>query len=93
MQTEKTRWRLPDQYNYVGVFLTLQCNYRCSDCINGAQTRLKHRAHRTWAEWAEFLEALDTRDIPLTLQGGEPTQYPGFYSWSSGWGRRARSTC
>lgn len=25
---------IPDSYNYIAVFLTLSCNYRCSYCIN-----------------------------------------------------------
>ncbi len=70
--------RLPDGFNYIGVFLTLDCNYRCPYCINGS-ARTRQKAVLPAAAWADFFGRLDTRGVPLTLQGGEPTLYPGFY--------------
>jgi len=71
---------IPKSYNYIGVFLTFGCNLHCSYCINhhkGAQP--KYRA-LTGATWVANLNRIVTRpDLPITLQGGEPTFYRDFY--------------
>lgn len=80
---------LPPSLNYVAVFLTMGCNLNCGYCINDpAQdgTRnikfpLKVRGERremSPKEWALALNRIPVRDdLPLTLQGGEPTLYQG----------------
>ena len=77
MPTENLK--LPSFYNYFGVFLTMRCNFACSYCINGKDPRRRPEAQPDAAAWAGFFNRLDTGDIPITLQGGEPTLYPGFY--------------
>lgn len=65
--------------NYIGVFLTFRCSLGCSYCINRAGT-LAPRKEIGVDEWMRILRPLKTReDLPITLQGGEPTEYPGFY--------------
>jgi hypothetical protein len=78
---------LPDSLNYVGVFLTLECNLGCSYCINdpeqsgqrGALFPIKVKQQRnslTPEEWARGLNRIPYRaDLPITLQGGEPMLY------------------
>jgi len=78
---------LPDTLNYVGVFLTLECNLSCSYCINDPQQTgrreilfpVKAKSLRnclTPVEWAQALNRIPYRqDLPITLQGGEPMLY------------------
>lgn len=80
---------LPEELNYVGVFLTLECNLSCSYCINdpeqsGQRTILfpiKSQAKMlrnslTPDEWVLALNRIPFRvDLPITLQGGEPMLY------------------
>lgn len=65
--------------NYIGVFLTFDCNMRCGYCINRF-TNLAIRKEISAKKWLSILGEVPTReDLPITLQGGEPTQYPEFY--------------
>lgn len=70
--------KLPISYNYVGIFLTYACNYKCEWCIN-RHGQLKHTQMMSGRQWHDALMRLDTGDIPLTIGGGEPTLYPEFY--------------
>ncbi len=69
---------LPDSYNYIGVFLTFDCNQNCSYCLNntyGVPTPGRLGA----TDWISALNRLRARpDLPITLQGGEPSLLPGF---------------
>lgn len=80
-------FQLPDTLNYVGVFLTLECNLGCSYCINDprqtgrrktlfpSQAKSQRRC-LTPAEWVQALNRIPyRRDLPITLQGGEPMLY------------------
>jgi len=81
---------LPESLNYVAVFLTMGCNLNCSYCINdpvqdGSRNIkfplkvLGKRKEMTPGEWALALNRIPFRDdLPLTLQGGEPTLYKGI---------------
>lgn len=70
--------------NYVGAFLTLACPLSCSYCINRAGD-FKPRRHMTAKEWIRGLSRIPTRnDLPITLQGGEPTAFKGFYEVVAG---------
>lgn len=70
---------LPEGMNYIGAFLTMQCNFRCSYCINGHETKKRRVEHIDGKKWVEFFSRLDTKGIPITLQGGEPSIYKDFY--------------
>ncbi len=79
--------KLPDTLNYVGVFLTLECNLNCNYCINDPQQSgqreslfpIKAKSLRkslTPDEWVLALNRIPYReDLPITLQGGEPMLY------------------
>ncbi len=71
-------------HNYVAFFLTLACNLRCPYCINqhdknscGSSRQRHHMPVESWIEAANRLVLRD--DLPLTLQGGEPTLFSEFY--------------
>ncbi|WP_281185276.1 radical SAM protein [Trichlorobacter lovleyi] len=72
----------PD-HNYVAFFLTLACNLRCPYCINRhgmAADTTSARRHMSADEWIAAADRLLLRDdLPLTLQGGEPTLHQGFF--------------
>lgn len=80
---------IPKSYNYIGVFLTFACNMSCSYCINdyrGAEH--KYRPLKV-DEWIRALNRIVTRDdLPITLQGGEPTCYKDFYRVVNGVDKR-----
>ena len=66
--------RLPNSYNYIGLFLTFRCCYNCSYCINW-----KNLVKEVESEyWINCLRNLET-DLSVTLSGGEPSLYKGFY--------------
>lgn len=72
---------IPLNYNYIGVFLTLSCNLTCSYCINHLVGLKQGRKLLNAAEWELGLNRLTTdSNIPLTLQGGEPTIHKDFYN-------------
>lgn len=70
---------LPDNCNYIGVFLTLRCNLNCDYCIN-RQGDFVMPDEMTPNNWIKGLYGIKTRqDLPISIQGGEPTIYEGFY--------------
>lgn len=70
--------KLPDNYNYIGVFLTYKCNMYCSYCIN-EHSKLERVKELSGTDWIRGLTRIVTRaDLPLTIQGGEPTVHPEF---------------
>jgi hypothetical protein len=70
---------IPDNYNYIGVFLTLECPLRCSYCINRFGELSARRRLLSGKEWIAGLNRIVTPpDLPITLQGGEPTLHPDF---------------
>lgn len=77
----------PD-HNYVAFFLSFACNLKCDYCINlhdnGSRSTQAKRQHMSADDWIEAANRLVLRpDLPLTLQGGEPTLYPGFYRFAN----------
>ena len=73
----------PD-HNYVAFFLSFACNLKCPYCINlhdnGSRQEQAKRHYMSAQDWIKAADRLTLRaDLPLTLQGGEPTLYPGFY--------------
>ncbi len=77
---------VPEEYNYLAAFLTLRCNLGCSYCINGKSGGvLRHREELTSEQWIDGLNGLELKpDLPVTLEGGEPTMHPGFYDIANG---------
>jgi len=70
---------IPYTYNYIGVFLTFACNLKCSYCINNFEERLKIKKTISGKDWVNFLNRIESRpDLPVTLQGGEPSLHPDF---------------
>lgn len=72
---------IPESYNYIAVFLTFSCNLRCSFCINDFETeaRNKKRPALSGEDWVRGLNRIVSRpDLPVTLQGGEPTLHKNF---------------
>ncbi|MSN25210.1 MAG: radical SAM protein [Geobacter sp.] len=68
-----------EHHNYVAYFLTLACNLACPYCINRHDV-LAARRLMSVDDWITAANRLVLRqDLPLTLQGGEPTLHPGFY--------------
>ena len=82
--------QIPDHYNYIAMFLSLSCNLACSYCINlneGGSSRSKvSRNHVSAKAWVDFINRLEIsrEDLPVTLQGGEPTVYKEFYEVING---------
>ncbi|WP_459934507.1 radical SAM protein [Fundidesulfovibrio butyratiphilus] len=75
--------RPTERHNYVAFFLTLRCNLHCPWCINlhdgGSRADMSKRTMDA-DDWIRAANRLALRpDLPLTLQGGEPTLHPGFY--------------
>lgn len=76
--------KLKPEQNYVAYFLTLACNLRCPYCINiynrGKQRGKAAERKMTARDWVAAVDRLVLRDdLPLTLQGGEPTLHKDFY--------------
>lgn len=70
---------LPETVNYIAVFLTLECNLNCSYCINRFGTFTPEQRQLSGNEWVTALNRIIPRvDLPITLQGGEPTLHPDF---------------
>lgn len=73
----------PSTLNYIGVFLTLGCNLNCAYCINDPAQSAERKAlfplqapEMSPAYWVKALSRLPARaDLPITLQGGEPTLF------------------
>ena len=71
-------------YNYIAVFLTFSCNNKCPYCITRIDG-LKKRGLVSVKEWVGLFNVMDIEgDVPITLQGGEPTLHPGFYEIMNG---------
>ena len=81
---------IPNDYNYIAIFLSLSCNLSCDYCINlneeGSTRGKVSRKHLKSEEWIEAINRLEIGrdDLPVTLQGGEPTMYKGFYDVVNG---------
>lgn len=70
--------QIPKEYNYIGLFLTFNCNYRCSYCINSFSSFERKRKHLSGKSWVKAINRISGH-LTVTLQGGEPTLHPDFY--------------
>ncbi len=76
---------IPEGFNYVGVFLTLDCNLHCSYCINRFGELAPARRMLSGKEWLQGLNRIVPRsDLPVSLQGGEPSLHPEFFAIVNG---------
>ncbi len=76
---------IPQTYNYIGVFLTFACQLRCKYCINNEFHSRPSYSILNQEQLVEGLNRVRTRaDLPITLQGGEPTLHPQFYGIVNG---------
>ncbi len=74
------RIHLSKRYNYIACFLTLDCNLGCHYCINyfGGAGKFKRKII-SGEKWVEGLNRIVcSRDLPVTLQGGEPSLHKDF---------------
>jgi hypothetical protein len=70
---------IPQNYNYIGVFLTPECNYHCNYCLNYFGEFKTNGKHLSGKDWVEGLNRINAReDLPVTLQGGEPSIHKDF---------------
>ena len=71
---------IPSNYNYIGVFVTFDCTLRCDYCINYFEHNITKRKTISGKDWVQGINRIVSReDLPVTLQGGEPSQHPDFY--------------
>ncbi len=75
---------VPKNYDYVGVYLTNKCHLSCPYCItahHGSFFTGNGYASLAPEEWINGLNRLELpKDVPITLQGGEPFLYKGIWS-------------
>lgn len=78
--SELPKITLPSNFNYIAAFLTFSCQLRCSYCINHHGGDLVKGRWMDAKSWIQGLNRLVPRqDLPITLQGGEPTVHKHFY--------------
>lgn len=76
---------VPSDYNYVGVFLILSCNLSCDYCINTLSGGLVKKKVIPAVDWIKIINRLTLPgQLPISLQGGEPTVHPEFYKIING---------
>ncbi len=82
--------KIPKEYNYIGAFISLSCNLSCSYCINlnenGSSRNSVLRKSMSGSDWAKAINRLeiDRDDLPVSLQGGEPTVHKDFLELVNG---------
>lgn len=77
--------KIPLTFNYCAAFLTFACQLRCPYCINHHGGDLVKGRRMTGPEWIKGLNRLTLpADLPITLQGGEPTVHKDFYEIVAG---------
>jgi len=78
--------KIPKNYNYIGVFISLKCNLNCDYCINAHRKEDFDRNYKEMPakDWIKGLNRLKIKDLPITLEGGEPTLHPEFYKIVNG---------
>lgn len=74
---------IPENYDYIGVYLTDKCHLNCSYCItkhHNASFGRQDLFYLTPEQWTEGLNRLELPEgRPISLQGGEPFLYKGVW--------------
>jgi organic radical activating enzyme len=71
---------LSENFNYIAAFLSFACMLRCSYCINHHGGDLVKKRWMSGEDWVRGLNRIVPRkDLPITMQGGEPTVHKHFY--------------
>ncbi len=68
---------MPAGLQCVQVFLTYDCNMRCTHCTNNLVARKPAQPNLTGRDWIDGLTRLQPA-VPVTLRGGEPSRHPDF---------------
>ena len=77
---ELPRLDIPPEISYIAVFLTFACNLQCSYCVNNYEGRIFKKGIMDGEKWVKALNRLKLpHNLPVSLQGGEPTLYRDFY--------------
>ena len=75
--------KIPEHYDYVGVYLTDQCHLACPYCITKhhhadyGKQKLKYLDAKDWIRGLNRLVL--PKDVPITLQGGDPFLHKGIW--------------
>lgn len=71
---------VPEDYNYIAAFLTLDCGLNCDYCINSYNSgRDLNRPVISGEKWVEGINRLVCgKDLPVSLGGGEPSLHLDF---------------
>lgn len=76
---------LPQEFNYIAAFLTFACQLRCPYCINHHGGDLVKKRRMTGQDWIKAINRIEPRpDLPISIQGGEPTVHKDFYEIING---------
>ena len=74
--------KIPDDYDYAGIYLTDACHLACPYCITkhwGAGFGKQKLGKLSPEEWTAGINRLELPNgIPVTLQGGDPFLYKGI---------------
>ena len=74
---------IPENYDYIGVYLTDKCHLSCPYCItkhHNASFGSRHYECLSPEQWIDGLNHLVLpKDVPISLQGGEPFLYQGIW--------------
>lgn len=66
--------QLPSIFNYIGILITLRCNFKCSYCLNW---RI-NKEEKDVDYWLKAIDRIET-ELPITLSGGEPSIHKAFF--------------
>lgn len=76
---------VPREYSYAGIFLTFACAKRCDYCLTTWAGSPRQVPLWPGEKWIAAINRLELpADLPVTLQGGEPTGHPDFYEIIAG---------
>ena len=73
--------KIPSEFNYFEIYLTMRCNLKCSYCINAYSGIDRKRTELSAVDWAQGINRVDFGKLPLTIGGGEPSMHKEFYTF------------